>query len=525
MQRQLLTRIQDVPGHLLGHVRIERVAQDRPPVPSTPSRLLSSNPYRTSAPADLPSLDPHIIHDPDLLEAIIAHTSSPNQAWNAFTRCRSLHRSPTPELLARLSALLASARPRSRTVFLRLQQVLTAIRDAGGTLYAWQWNALLHAAGDTQRRVRSLDYLASVRVLREWREYAAELEEARPPDLLPSAPHHDELSTSGGAAPIPEPTIRTYTTLLSIATRTRLPKLVAHALQLMRESSLAQDRLARLAVLPFYIYKRKFGPVRAIIRDFAEAGTNVGVDGVTVYIWALGRMGSVDKVEEVYAVLKENVRCIQEVQGAQDQELDAGARLLFGDLLVFPNVVPNAVTYVSVVQILAFRGHLRRALEVYRDMLAHWQILQDTEPERESIPTHAIFRALFLGFVRHARAPASESPALPPETQGHPKEVPDSVEWNLPTLSMLFSNFCALTEDPPNARMVNWILRSFMKTSDGNVEVIETVWRTLEMTFGRLAVPRGYRHIVVRARREAELAQTAAMQVQNDGDLVVEMGE
>ncbi len=513
MQRQLLASIQDVPGHLSGHERIERVAQDRPPVPPTPSRLLSSNPYRTSAPADLPSLDPHIIHDPDLLEAIIAHTSSPNQAWSAFKRCRSLHRSPTPELLARLSALLASARPRSRTVFLRLQQVLTAIRDAGGTLYAWQWNALLHAAGDTQRRVRSLDYLASVRVLREWREYAAELEEAQ-------LHHHDELSTSGGAPPIPEPTIRTYTTLLSIATRTRLPRLVAHALQLMRESSLAQDRLARLAVLPFYIYKRKFGPVRAIIRDFAEAGTDVGVDGVTVYIWALGRMGYVNEVEEVYAVLKENVRCIQGGREAQDQEMDAGAKLLFGDLLVFPNVVPNAVTYVSVVQILAFRGHLRRALEVYRDMLAHWQILQDT-PELEPIPTHAVFRALFLGFVRHARAPASESSALPPETQGHPKEAPDPVEWNLSTLSMLFSKFCALTEDPPNGRMVYWILRSFMKTSDGNVEVIKTVWRTLEMTFGRLAVPRGYRHIVVRARREAELTQTAAKQVESDGDLVM----
>lgn len=516
LQRQLLARIQDVPGHLSGHERIERVAQDRPPVPPTPSRLPSSNPYRTSAPADLPSLDPHIVHDPDLLEAIIAYTSSPNQAWNAFTHCQSLHHSPAPELLARLSALLVSARPRSRTVFLRLQQVLTAIRDAGGTLYTWQWNALLHAAGDTQRRVRSLDYLASVRVLREWREYAAELEEAQLHD-----PHHDELTTSGKGAPAPEPTICTYTTLLSIAARTRLPKLVAHALQLMRESSLTQDRLARLAVLPFYIYKRKFGPVRAIIRDFAEAGTDVGVDGVTAYIWALGRMGYVNEVEEVYATLKENVRCTQGGQGAQGQEMDGGARLLFGDLLVFPEVVPNAVTYVSVVQILAFRGQLRRALEVYRDMLAHWQVLQDTEPEIEPLPTHAIFRALFLGFVRHTRVSASESLALPPETQGHPKQAPDTVDWDLSTLSTLFSNFCALTEVPPNARMVYWILRSFMKTSDGNVEVIKTVWRTLEMTFGRLAVPRGYHYIVVCARREAELAQTAAKQVENGGDLVV----
>jgi hypothetical protein len=508
LQRQLLARIQDVPGHLSGHERIEQVAQDRPPVPPTPSRLPSSNPYRTSAPADLPSLNPHVIRDPVLLEAIIAHTPSPNQAWNAFTRCRSLHHSPAPKLLARLSALLASARPRSRTVFLRLQQVLTAIRNAGGTLYTWQWNALLHAAGDTQRRVRSQDYLVSVRVLREWREYATELEEAQ----LYDPPPQDEFATSGNGVPVAEPTIRTYTTLLSIATRTRLPRLVAHALQLMRESSLGQDRLARLAVLPFYIYKRKFGPVRAIIRDFAEAGTDVGVDGVTAYIWALGRMGYVNEVEEVYATLKENVRCTQGGPGAQAQEIDASAKLLFGDLLVFPKVVPNAVTYVSVVQILAFRGHLRRALEVYRDMLAHWQALQDTEPDVEPPPTYAVFRALFLGFVRHARVPASESP----ETQEDPKEAPGPVDWNLSTLSTLFSNFCALTEDPPNGKMVYWILRSFMKTSDGNVEVIKIVWRALEMTFGRLAVPRSYRHIVVCARREAELARTAAGQVEND---------
>lgn len=517
MQRQLLARIQDVPGHLSGHERIERVAQDRLPVPPTPARLASSNPFRTSAPTDLPSLDPHVIHDPDLLEAIIAHTPSPNQAWNAFTRCRSLYHSPAPELLARLSALLTSARPRSRTVFLRLQQVLTAIRDAGGTLYTWQWNALLHAAGDTQRRVRTLDYLASVRVLREWREYASELEEAQFPDLL-SASHHDELTTSGKGAPIPEPTIRTYTMLLSIATRTRLPRLVTHALQLMRESSLAQDRLARLAVLPFYIRGRKIGRVRAIIREFAEAGEDVGVDGVTAYIWALGRMGYVNEVEEVYATLKENVHCAQRVQG---QETEGGARLLFGDLLVFPKSVPNVVTYVSIVQILAFRGHLRRALEVYRDMLAHRQELQDTEPELEPLPTHAIFRALFLGFVRHARSPASESATLPPETQEHPEETPYPIDWNLSTLSTLFSNFCALTEDPPNGRMVHWILRSFMKSSDGDVEVIKTVWRTLEMTFGRLAVPRGYRHVVVRARREAELAQTTAEQVGNDSNPVL----
>ena len=510
LQRQLLARIQEVPGHLSGHERIERVAQDRPPVPPSPSRLPSSSPYRTCAPADLLSLDPHIIHDPDLLEAILAHTPSPNQAWNAFTRCRSLYHSPTPELLPRLSALLVSTRPRSRIVFLRLQQVLTAIRDAGGTLYTWQWNALLHAAGDAQRRLRTRDYLASVRVLRDWREYAGELEGVQYCD-------HDGL-TSGKGAPIAEPTIRTYTTLLSIATRTRLPRLVAHALQLMRESSLTQDRLARLAILPFYIRKRKFDPVRAIIREFAQASEDVGVDGVTVYICALGRMGYVNEVEEVYAVLKENVRYTQGGLGGQG-EMQADPKLLFGDLLVFPKVVPNAVAYASVVQILAFHGHLRRALEVYRDMLAHLQALQDAEPEPEPLPTQAVFRALFLGFVRHAQSPAGVSTTPPLETQGHPENGPDPVDWNLSTLSTLFSNFCTLTEDPPNGRMVHWILRSFMKASDGDVEVMKTVWRTLEMTFGRLAVPRGYRHIVLRARREAEVAQRGVGQMENSGDL------
>ena len=519
LQRLLLARIQDIPGHLSGHESIERVTQDRPPVPPTPFRLHSSNPYRTSAPADLLSLDPLIIHDLGLLEAIIAHTASPNQAWDAFTRCRSLSHSPTPELLARLSALLVSTRPRSRTVFLRLQQVLTAIRDTGGALYAWQWNALLHAAGDAQRRVRARDYLASVRVFREWREYAGELEEVQHHGLAASS-HHDE-SASGRGVPIPEPTIRTYTTLLAIATRTRLPRLVAHALQLMRESSLEQDRMARLAILPFYIHRRRFEPVRAIIREFAEAGEDVGVDGVTAYIWALGRMGYVNEMEEVYAVLKVNVSCTQGGQGTQEQGEEGGAKLLFGDLLVFPKVVPNAVTYVSVVQILTFRGHLRRALEVYRDMLAHWQVLQDAEPELEPLPTHAIFRAIFLGFVRHARSPASVSPTLALEAQGHPEEDLDPVDWNLSTLSTLFSNFCTLTEDPPSGRIVHWILRSFMKTSDGDVEAMKTVWRTLEMTFGRLAVPRGYSQIVVHARREAEVAQRAARQVENgSGDLV-----
>ena len=522
LQRQLLARIQDVPGHLSGHERIERVTQDRPPVPPTPSRLPSTNPYRTSAPADLLSLDPHILHEPDLLEAIIAHTSSPNQAWNAFTRCRSLYHCPEPDLLARLSALLVSSRPRSRAVFLRLQQVLTVIRDAGGTLYTWQWNALLHAAGDTRRRVRIQDYMASVRVLREWREYAAGLEDAQYRDL-PASPHHDEL-TSGKATSISEPTIRTYTTLLSIATRTRLPRLVAHAMQLMRESSLTQDCPARLAILPFYIRKRRLSPVRAIIRDFAEAGEDVGVDGATAYIWALGQMGYVNEVEEVYVVLKENVCYTQGGQGAQSQGTERGARLLFGDLLVFPKVVPNAVTYVSIVQILAFRGHLRRALEVYRDMCTHWQALQGAEPELEPLPIYAVFRALFLGFVRHSRSPVGVSPAPPFETQGQSEEDTNPVDWDLPTLSTLFSNFCSLTEDPPNGRMVHWILRSFMKTSDGDVEVMKTVWRTLEMTFGRLAIPRGYRHIVVCARQEAEAAQRAARQVEDGDDLVAQEG-
>ena len=373
-------------------------------------------------------------------------------------------------------------------------------------------------AGDTQRRGRKRHYLASVRVLREWREYASELEEAQHDDLA-SSPHHDG-PTPGKGAPIPEPTIRTYTTLLSIATRTRLPRLVVHALQLMRESSLTQDRLARLAILPFYIYGRKLEPVRAIIREFAEARDDVGVDGVTAYIWALGRMGHVNEVEEVYAVLKENVRCMQGGQGAQGQGIERAERLLFGDLLVFPKVVPNAVTYVSIVQILAYRGYLRRALEVYRDLLAHWQVPQDAELELDSLPIHAVFRALFLGFVRHALSPACV-PATPPlETQEHQEENPDPVDWNLSTLSTLFSNFCELTEDPPNARMVHWILRSFMKTSDGDLEVTKTVWRTLEMTFGRLAVPRGYRHIVVRARQEAEDAQRAARRVESDNNLI-----
>ncbi|KAG8687916.1 hypothetical protein FRC11_006383 [Ceratobasidium sp. 423] len=306
------------------------------------------------------------------------------------------------DTIVRFSALLARTRPRTRNLFQRLLSLLAILRAAGEPLRSWQWNSLADFASRGFRKTTLEDYRAAVAVVQDM---------AKDPRA------------------VFKPGVVTYNILLAAAARTKEHRAVQHALALMQASKVHPDRISFLTLIPFYGSVGELPQARNTLQAMVKEGWEVGVDGLTAAIWAWGQNGghNLEVAMGIYHALRRNVWD----GGASDQPLPSnGIPDELNPVLNIPglspplppSLVPNRITYTVLIQCLCYHGDLVRALQIYRAYTSSPQELHpDLSTKRDYLgeeeTTVVIFRAFFLGFVRHcvgARSLSRSSRSLPP---------------------------------------------------------------------------------------------------------------
>ncbi|KAG9126970.1 hypothetical protein FRC07_001188 [Ceratobasidium sp. 392] len=330
------------------------------------------------------------------LEAVIEH-------YEAFVRAHPRGAAGLPSrTIIRFSALLGRTRPRTRVLFERLLGLLAIQRASNEPLRSWQWNSLADFAGRGLRSTTLQDYRAVVAVVQ------------------------DMNSDPNGVF---RPDVITFNILLAAATRTGEYRAVQHALALMQASTTSPDRITFLTLVPFYGRIGQLPRARDTLVAMIKEGWEVGVDGLTAAIWAWGQAGNHDL--EVAVGIYHALRRNEWDGGASDRPLltsvipdDKNPVLNIPGLAppLPPSLIPNRITYTVLIQCLCYHGDLMRALQVYRAYMsspqeAHQELSTRREYLSPEETTVVIFRAFFLGFIRHcsgANTLSRSARSLPP---------------------------------------------------------------------------------------------------------------
>ncbi|KAG8771004.1 hypothetical protein FRC12_003921 [Ceratobasidium sp. 428] len=322
--------------------------------------------------------------------------------------------------MIRFSALLARTRPRTRALFERMLSLLAIQRASSEPLRSWQWNSLADFAGRGLRNTTLEDYRAVVAVVQ------------------------DMNSDPNGVF---KPDVITFNILLAAAARTGEHRAVQHALALMQASTISPDRITFLILVPFYGRIGQLPRARDTLVAMIKEGWEVGVDGLTAAIWTWGQAGNHDLEVAVgiYHALRQN----EWDGGVSDRPLltsvipgEKNPVLNIPGLSppLPPSLVPNRITYTVLIQCLCYHGDLVRALQVYRAYASSPQeVRQELATRRDYLSaeetTVVIFRAFFLGFVRHCAGAST----LSRSARSLPPILPSSSD--LSTLSHLSTKF------------------------------------------------------------------------------------
>lgn len=420
-----------------------------------------------------------------LLDSLLKATSV-TEGWEAYHTLTVMfphhihHLSGVPKIpqhhLHHLARLLASTKPRTRTLFLRLSAVLTALHRSGGRIYLWEWNALLDCAGKRWRKCSLEDYKAAVEVFSTMT--TSQPSESRGDDgNMTAEPNFGQV----------QPDIITYTTLLYIAGRSLDPSAIRHASNLLRVSGLPPNRITHLSLLYYYTRTKQLSGVRSTLQKMREQGFEPGLDGINACIWAYAWNGHVDVASTIYRVLRHNLQPELDV-GEYDIEAAVQHLLDVEGIAVPSDLIPDEITYTALIQSFAYHGQFMKALHVFVDMLS----TPNREPKApvgqtgETLlyqPTLAAFRGLFLGFAYHAQKPhSSRAPSGSLSERLRPVEKSD---WNLENLHQVFKAFLNLPTDAnPSERLIYWILVSFGKASGNDPGKLRKVFLQLEQHFG-----------------------------------------
>ena len=409
---------------------------------------------------------------------VMLTAKSPDRAWAAYQELLS-HRGVIPHhLLHQLVRLLASIKPRTRTVYLQLLSVLKTLQRNRGRLRLWEWNTLIDCTGKQWHKTRLEDYEHSLDIFNK-------------KGALPAGNATSVDGSTGLAADSyltqQDPDIWTYNILLSIASRSMLPLTVRHASSLLLASGLPPDRYTHLCLLRYFAVRKDLRSVRSTLRKMKQQGLKVGLDGINACLWAYARNGRFDVAFRVYRVLRSNIK---PTPNPGEYDIDENSRYIrdtagLDDLNGFE---PDEITYTMMIQTLAYHGDLKNALSVFVDMLSTPNRKANARVDGPTVnsvcykPSMAAFRGLFLGFARHGRDPehstveAEPIPALFPSSQA---------AWDLDTLETIFAAFLRLPGLPkPTDRLVYWILVAFNKTSGNDPAKLCEVWTKLEAKYG-----------------------------------------
>lgn len=404
---------------------------------------------------------------------IIGSTSSVTKGWDSYVflvdfisgsaniRKRVQH-IPFGHL-HRLARLLARNRPPTRRQFLQLLAVLTYINYWGGTLKQYEWNALVAHAGSGWRKTKFGSVKNAMKVFNDMRA-----------GRLPSSsdvPPPDREFLEG---PPVEPDIYTYTSLLAIASRTAEAYHVHNISAMLTKAGLPPNRITHLSLMRYFTLRADFNGFRLTLLEMRQQGLELGLDGLNSCLWAYGRNHRLDVVMMIYRILRHNV--VPETSSGLKEINQIIGRLGEEYIFVDPEIRPNEVSLTTVIQVMAYHGHFSPAVDVFMDLLSFKNLEKGAPLEETSAgvyepvsyrPSLAVFRAIFLGFSRHAKQDQHRS------------------DWNMENLSHLFDLFLELPSYcNPNHNTVYFIMLAFDKASGRDIKVLRDAWMRIDRRFG-----------------------------------------
>ncbi|KAF8211482.1 hypothetical protein K438DRAFT_1807395 [Mycena galopus ATCC 62051] len=407
----------------------------------------------------------------DLLR-VLGNTQSHLQAWLAYRALVAAPFSIPHRHLNRLVRLIAREKTKTRTLFQRLLAVLTSIHESGWKIEVYQWNALIDNAGKGFRRATPADFKRAF-------DMFTDLVTSKAPGTTMS---ETEYSLDEELVDNPLPDIYTYTSLINHAVAQRNKDDLTQTTSLFSASGLPPSRITHLVMLKFYANARNLDGVRASVAKIRHVKGVLGVDALNAIMWAFSRHNRPDVAMKIYRVLRHNT-ILEEYLGPNDVYSTKRALLEEEGIDVRATMIPNEVTYTTVIQIMAYHGNLHAALTAFSDMLSSPNIeigaamYRDEHGELKPSPyspTLPIFRGIFLGYYRHG-VPRLRRSA--PSDTSHP--------WVLASLDRLFEVFLALPEYiRPSTSTIYWALVAFDKTSGQDMDLLRTVWTRIETRFG-----------------------------------------
>ncbi|KAI0034429.1 hypothetical protein K488DRAFT_10461, partial [Vararia minispora EC-137] len=408
------------------------------------------------------------------LLAILGWTMSPDVAWNAYHALILLPRPPhmpsfehsVPRAyIHRLVRLLGKARPRTRTIFLRLLSAISALHHMGATVQQWQWSLLIDAAGKGWRRIRLEDFRNALHVY-------ADMTAGRAPGatfLHLGRPERQD----GAQEPGRRPDIITFTTMLALAVKSGDDRALRHAAQLLAWSGLPPSAVTHTVMLSHFMRRKEGARVRSTLRRLHERANELGQVEFNSVLWAFASDGRLDVAQAMYQVVR--ARCVHHSEVHEAAWLAHLAKLE-PHAVVPSDARPDTAVYHMMIQAHAYHGDLQGCLRVFTDMLSETTKDAGTDEFNSGTtplyrPTLTAFRAIFLGFYRHGARPSITGPG--------------GGQWTFERLEALFDRFLALPKTVrPKQTLFFWILMAYWRTGGRDAVRVQQAVRALEKRFG-----------------------------------------
>ncbi|KAF9481985.1 hypothetical protein BDN70DRAFT_790967, partial [Pholiota conissans] len=403
---------------------------------------------------------------------ILGRTMSVDDAWTAYVYLidtlseypRVQERIPQIPFshLHRFCRVLSRHRPKTHRQFLRLLSVMMYIKHCDGDMKQWALNALVDLAGKGWRKTQPS-------VIAKQMDVFNDLLAGCMPGASEYAPESQNMMLNLAF----KADVYTLTSLVTVAARGSDAGTLRELAAMMGKSGLVPNRVAHVAMLRYYEQRRDLPGLRATLQRMRQLNVDLGVEGLNACISAYSRLQKLDVVLMIYRLLRHNV--IPEKYRGENDIIETGAQLAEEFIFVEEDVVADKITYVSVIQSMTYHGHFRASMEIFMDMLAMTQRKADNavgpdSQKNEFEPTIAVYRAIFLGFARHAIKPS---------------QVRNSKrDWTLDNLRKFFSRFLLLPSDTHITQAQLWmILDAFGKTSDWDDDELRQVWVAIDMRF------------------------------------------
>lgn len=428
---------------------------------------------------------------------ILGTTPTSDEAWNAYVYILDviseypLVQEHVPQIpfshLHRFCRVLSRARPKTHRQYLRLLSVMTYTKHCGGNLHQFEINALIDLAGKGLRKMQPETLESQLGVFTDVRA-----------GQLPGASLYAPEEWQQPTGPAFEPDVVTLTSLITSAARGGNAITLRELVVLMNKLGLTPNRVTHIAMLAYYVNKDDFSGLRATLQRMRQLDLNLRVEGLNACMQAYSKLRKLTVVFMIYRLLRHNI--VPEEYRGKNDIFEASAQLEEEFIFVEADDLPDKVTYTMVIQIMAYHGQFRAAMEVFLDMLLRTQAEPSLDPESTDAPaaqddgdfqpTFAVYRGIFIGFCRHAV---------------HPYEVArrQADDWTLANLREIFQRFLTLPPDLHLTQAELWIVMfAFAKASDWDLAEMREAWTAMDMRFGiRLLRPHGNSALVKLKRR------------------------